>query len=59
MEPLHIGSVKTNMGHGEICVGLCSILKAIAILRTELIPANLHCENIDETHGMRNEKLEV
>lgn len=48
------------MGNAEVCAGLCSILKAIAVLRTEYIPANLHCDNIDQTlPGIRNGTLEV
>lgn len=59
-EPLLIGSVKSNMGHGEICAGLCSILKAIAIFRKEAIPANLNCEKIDkDIPGICNGKLQV
>lgn len=41
-EPLLVGSVKTNMGHGEQVSGLCQIAKAIIAMQTGFVPPNLH-----------------
>ncbi len=37
-----LGAVKTNVGHLEPAAGIPSIIKSIFILKTGLIPANLH-----------------
>ncbi|KAE8157724.1 hypothetical protein BDV40DRAFT_304892 [Aspergillus tamarii] len=38
--PLHIGSIKSNIGHSETAAGLSGLMKAIMILETGLIPGN-------------------
>ncbi|KAE8406449.1 hypothetical protein BDV37DRAFT_280732 [Aspergillus pseudonomiae] len=38
--PLHIGSIKSNIGHSETAAGLSGLIKAIMILETGLIPGN-------------------
>lgn len=59
-DPIPVGSVKTNMGHSEIASGLCGILKAIAAMRTGIIPGNIYSEPLDETlPGLKDEKLTV
>ncbi|CAH1132765.1 unnamed protein product [Ceutorhynchus assimilis] len=59
-EPLPIGAVKTNMGHSEISAGLCSLSKVLIAMEADLIPANLHCENIDYTlPGIDSGKMKV
>lgn len=59
-KPLFIGSVKSNIGHTEITAGLCSLLKAIVILRTGVVPGNLHSEPLDTTlPGIKEGKLRV
>ncbi|KAH9844986.1 Polyketide synthase [Teratosphaeria destructans] len=37
-DPLAMGAVKANIGHGEAAAGISSIIKAIQILRTGSIP---------------------
>ena len=41
-DPVLVGCVKTNLGHGEGASGLVSLAKAMIVLQTGLIPPNLH-----------------
>lgn len=43
-EPLLVGSIKSNMGHGECTSGLCGITKLLLSFETGFIPPNLHFE---------------
>ncbi|MEM8842110.1 MAG: type I polyketide synthase [Pseudomonadota bacterium] len=44
VEPLRIGSAKTNVGHLEACSGLVGLLKAQLALEHGMLPKSLHCE---------------
>lgn len=45
-EPLLVGSIKPNMGHGEASSALCSIAKVIHAFQTCIIPATIHLKNL-------------
>ena len=45
--PLPIGSIKSNIGHGEAAAGLSGILKAMLALEHDLLPASLHAADLN------------
>ena len=51
MNPLYIGTVKPNLGHGEAASGVTSLIKAIMMLRKNMIPPHVGIK------GRMNENL--
>lgn len=44
-QPLHIGAVKSNVGHGEAVAGTTALLKVLLMLEKEAIPPHVGIKN--------------
>jgi fatty acid synthase len=44
-KPLLVGSLKSNMGHGECASGMCSVIKSIFALESGRIAPNISFKN--------------
>ena len=45
--PLYIGSVKSNVGHLETASGMAGLMKVLAMLKHQQIPAQLYADNLN------------
>ncbi|KAI9880108.1 MAG: hypothetical protein M1830_005353 [Pleopsidium flavum] len=45
-QPLHLGAVKTNAGHGEAAAGVNSLIKVLLMLRKDAIPRHVGIKGI-------------
>lgn len=46
-QPLHLGAVKANIGHGEAASGVCALIKVLLMMEKNAIPPNCGIK-----HGM-------
>ncbi|MGW4496489.1 SDR family NAD(P)-dependent oxidoreductase [Streptomyces sp. NPDC004376] len=44
---LHLGSIKSNVGHCESAAGVVGVIKTALALQKEWLPGNLHCEELN------------
>jgi acyl transferase domain-containing protein len=56
---LIVGAVKANIGHLEAAAGVAGLIKAIYVLRTGLVPPQLHFEHFPTAVGPVDERLTV
>lgn len=57
--PLHVGSVKTNVGHLEAASGLAAMVKTIFALEEGVIPPNINFEKPNKGIPLEEWKLKV
>lgn len=57
--PLLIGSLKTNIGHGEAISGISSIIKATLALEHELIPPTINIRSLNPDLKLEVRNFEV
>ena len=44
-QPLHIGAIKANVGHGEAAAGITALIKILLMLQKHVIPPHVGIEN--------------
>lgn len=57
--PLLLGSVKTNLGHGEAASAISSMIKTVLCLENEQIPATIGITRLNPALDLRNGRLKV
>lgn len=45
-QPIMIGAVKGNIGHTETAAGMAGLIKAIFVLRNQIVPPNIHLDKL-------------
>ena len=55
--PIVLGAVKSHIGHLEAVAGLVGLIKTIKVLEHQVVPPNLHCDNLSTSVAERTEIL--
>ncbi|KAI5803496.1 hypothetical protein DFH27DRAFT_513489 [Peziza echinospora] len=58
-KPLLVGSIKSNLGHGEASSGLAGIMKAVLILEKGKIPATIGICKLNENINFQGGRIKV
>ncbi|TLD20006.1 hypothetical protein E2P81_ATG09076 [Venturia nashicola] len=58
-EPLHIGAVKSNLGHGEAASSIASLIKTVLVLEKGLIPATVGIKKLNPALNLHGGALDV
>jgi len=58
-EPCRVGSVKSNLGHGETAAGITGLIKAALCVHHRQLPASLHCHSPNPAIDFKGLKLRV
>ncbi|PZV05952.1 MAG: beta-ketoacyl synthase [Cyanobium sp.] len=58
-QPCRVGSVKSNLGHGETVAGITGLIKAALCVHHRQLPASLHCRNPNPDIDFSGLKLQV
>ncbi len=58
-KPLRVGSVKTNIGHTEAAAGIAGLIKAVLMLRHQIVPASLHFKSLNPHIDLGGVPIEV
>jgi len=58
-EPLHIGSVKSNIGHLESGAGMAGLIKTALSIYNGKIPASIHIKNVNPKIKLNEWRLKI
>ena len=58
-EPCYVGSVKANIGHLEAGSGIAGLIKTALVLKTGIVPPNIHFDNPNENIDFDGLNLKV
>ena len=58
-QPCRVGSVKSNLGHGETAAGITGLIKAALCIHHRQLPASLHCRTPNPAIDFSGLKLRV
>lgn len=57
--PLHVGSIKSNIGHLEAAAGMAGLLKTVAALENKAFPANINLQTVNNKLDLDSTPIEI